>query len=287
VVLRRDRALTSQTRVSWSWRAKRTARFVTSPTLTARGRLALLQVALLRRWRIPVSYRVALRIGCVFIDGRNARIDMAQLTNVLIDEVYARLGYERSVVIDVGAHKGYSAAYALMKGAQRVLCFEPEATNVKYLERAAASLHSRGVMEIHAAAVSDNDGEVLLNISDEPWAHSLVAGAVPRQLATASVVVRSLEGVIRDAKRRFPSTRLVLKINAEGAECPMLRNTPALFLRELDEILFEYHHFAECSVESIAIRLEEIGYTRDQLMPPVTAYHQFHHFYRTDAEYVP
>ena len=57
---------------------------------------------------------------------------------IVVDEAY-ETDYEGTIVLDIGAHKGYYAAYAVQHGARRVVAYEPESANLEALERTAAA----------------------------------------------------------------------------------------------------------------------------------------------------
>ena len=63
-------------------------------------------------------------------------IDWKSLAFVAVDDAYAG-DYEGAVVVDVGAHKGYYGAYALLHGARAVVSYEPESANFALLESSA------------------------------------------------------------------------------------------------------------------------------------------------------
>ena len=92
--------------------------------------------------------------------------------------------FHDSTVIDIGAHKGYFGAYALMHGAREVISYEPELQNFEFLTQTAQSFRGAGgEWETRRSAVTARSGEVELRVDPSSWAHS-IATAVPRSART-------------------------------------------------------------------------------------------------------
>ena len=108
-----------------------------------RTRLGLLRAEVRRRLRPKSAYAVPYGRGALYLSHADYEIDWETLKNVLADEPYPT-DYRGAIVLDIGAHKGYYGAYALVQGARRVISFEPETENVKHLERSVASFDGRG-----------------------------------------------------------------------------------------------------------------------------------------------
>ena len=53
--------------------------------------------------------------------------------------------------------------------------------------------------------------------------------------------------------------RLVAKIDAEGAECEIVLQTPPEVWQSVDEVFIEFHDFAGCSQSEIVDHLERAG----------------------------
>jgi hypothetical protein len=68
-------------------------------------------------------------------------------------------------------------------------------------------------------------------------------------------MVDLLEGVALNA----PEDRLLVKIDAEGAECEIVLDTPLEAWRDVDGVLIEVHDFAPCTAGELAGHLEGAG----------------------------
>jgi FkbM family methyltransferase len=233
---------------------------IAGDSVPLRGRLDVFRILWVRRKKLPRAYTIRLSHGKVFIDGQNAIIDLRVFAQIFVDQVYSDLHLTDRIVIDIGAHKGYFAAYALLRGAKAVLCYEPERSNFMALTHFIRTLgKNERAVEIHHEAVGE-EGEVTLYLSEDSWAHTTVFRGKLTHTSRINVPSRSLATVLESAQRRFPGFDFLLKIDAEGAECPLLLQTPAALFSRVKEIVFEYHDFSSCSLDQILRRLRSMGY---------------------------
>jgi FkbM family methyltransferase len=230
-------------------------------SFTSLGRLDLIRIVAARRKKRSGFYPVRVRVGELLVDGQSAATDFQVLGQVLLDEFYSEVNLKDRIVLDIGAHKGYFAAYALMAGAKAVVSYEPEPTNFHCLAHFAESARRHGkAIEVVQAAVSDQEGELPFHTSSESWSHSLLHYQSQSYLQTIRVRAASLSTVLADASEAFPGEQFVLKVDAEGAECPLLLNSPADIFTLVREIAFEHHRFAGRSLEDIIYRQQSLGF---------------------------
>jgi FkbM family methyltransferase len=167
-------------------------------------------------------------------------------------------------VIDIGAHKGYFGAYAVMHGAQRVISYEPEAENFRLLNATAQSFAGRASQwERRRAAVCATSGEVELQVDPASWAHAVSSfkpGAAGPQHASQTVASTSMQDVLAGVTSNGTAGRLIVKIDAEGAECEIVMETSVDLWRLVDEIYVEIHDFAACGPSQIAEYLRRAGF---------------------------
>lgn len=225
------------------------------------GRMDVLRVVWARRNKERTFRSIRLHVGKIFVDGQDAAIDFQVLGQVLLDEVYGEVDLRDKVVLDLGAHKGYFAAYALTAGAKAVFSYEPEPTNFACLSRFAetARLHGK-IIEVMQVAAGAADGELTLYRSHESWRHSTIAGQGDVLGGRLQVPCISLSSILAHVRKRFPEENLILKIDAEGAECPILLRAPEECFASIREVVFEYHTFAACSLHAILTRIEGLGF---------------------------
>jgi FkbM family methyltransferase len=242
-------------------RIDRLFKILANNSFTTMSRMDVLRVVWARSKKERSFRSIRLPVGEIFVDGQNMAIDFQVLGQVLLDEVYSEVDLRHKVVIDLGAHKGYFAAYALMVGAKAVVSYEPEPTNFACLSRFAetARLHGKTIEVIQAAAGA-SDGELTLYMSDESWRHTTIAGQSEASSGTLQVPCSSLSSILARARKSFLEEDFILKVDAEGAECPILLHVPEECFASIREVVFEYHAFAGCGLNAILSRIEGFGF---------------------------
>ena len=230
--------------------------------LPLRTRLDLFAAAL-RRKRSTSEELHAVRYGSgrVYLSEADFGIDRASFTFAVTEGNYAT-DYADAVVLDIGSHKGYFAAYAAMHGARAVVAYEPEAANFTVLERTAVEYPG---WKLHRAAVDAAAGRRDLHVMADSWGHALQppASFAEHEVGVESVDVVALAAVLREGEsRRAGGGRLVVKLNIEGAECSAVLGTPPTAWSGVDEVFVETHPWAECDAGQLAAHLEGSGLSR-------------------------
>jgi FkbM family methyltransferase len=235
-----------------------------SRTIPLRARLDGFTLYATRSWRRrPVALH--LTNGRVYVDPNSLSADWETFREIFIPKYleYAS-DYEDAAVVDVGAHKGYFAASALLAGARVVFSYEPEARNFALLERAARSFRRGGRWVTHKTAVGAEAGQADLQVvegSSGSWAHSLIERPDGDETGrTERVDLVAMASVLR-AAAAVGTRRLVVKVDAEGAECEIVAGTDLEMWAPVDEVFVEHHDFAPCELEEIVAHLERAGLT--------------------------
>jgi FkbM family methyltransferase len=242
-------------------RIDRLFKILANESFTTMGRMDVLRVVWTRREKKKTFHSIRLPVGEIFVDGENAAIDFQVLGQVLLDQVYSEVHLRDKVVVDLGAHKGYFAAYALMAGAKAVFSYEPQPTNFACLSRFAETARLQGkIIEVIQAAAGAVDGELTLYTSHESWRHTTIAGQIEVSGGKLQVPCNSLKTILANVRKRFPEENLILKIDAEGAECPILLQTPKECFATIREVVFEYHSFADCGLHDILTKIKVFGF---------------------------
>jgi FkbM family methyltransferase len=242
-------------------RIDRLFKILANGSFTAMGRIDVIRIIWARRQKKRNFRSIRLPVGEIFVDGQDAAIDFQVLGQVLLDEVYSGVHLRDKVVIDLGAHKGYFAAYALMAGAKAVFSYEPEPMNFECLRRFAETARLRGkIIEVIEAAGGAADGELTLYTSCESWRHTTIAGLSEVSRGKLQVPCNSLSSILANVRQRFPEESIILKVDAEGAECAILLHSPEECFASIREVVFEYHSFAGCGLESILARIGVLGF---------------------------
>jgi FkbM family methyltransferase len=208
----------------------------------------------------PESFVVNLDLGEIHFARDTINSDRGTYGEIFVGDEYSA-DYSGAHVIDIGAHKGYFAAYALVHGAASVASYEPEGRNFAALERAAESFRGRGChWKTINAAVGARHGDVDLHVSRESWTHSIVALPEDERghgLARQRVQVVSMRSILERVGE--VSDRVIVKIDAEDSECDIVLQTPSRYWSAVSYVLLEFHPTAPCSAADLTVHLERAG----------------------------
>jgi FkbM family methyltransferase len=186
------------------------------------------------------------------------------LVFVVVDDPY-RTDYTGTVVLDLGAHKGYYGAYALAHGASVVISFEPERANLELLRRAAGMLgEAAGTWQVRDTAIGAQSGTAALHVMGASWGHALDPPERFAEHEVGSQVVRveALPNVLAEAEAlKGVGARLVVKLNVEGAECDAVLGTAPSAWTAADEVFVETHPWASCGADDLCEHLASAGLT--------------------------
>jgi FkbM family methyltransferase len=233
-------------------------------TVPRRTRLDVLLLYATRSWRRkPATLR--LKQGRVYLDPQSLSSDWYTWYEIFSPHlaIYSS-DYEDAVVVDVGAHKGYFAVYALLSGARAVRSYEPEARNFAMLQRAARSYGDGGRWLTRGAAVGATARRAELHVANGlsgSWSHSLLDRRGVSSEHSQAVGVVPMASTLREAAA-LDGRRLVVKIDAEGGECEIVLGTGLDSWKLVDEVLLEHHDFAPCELGEIVSHLGRAGLTR-------------------------
>lgn len=195
--------------------------------------------------------------GSLYFGRESFPVDRVAYLGIFLEGWY-EADYDDAVVVDIGGHKGYFGAYALHAGAGEVRSYEPEAANFATLERAARSFDRP--WQVHRAAVGAQAGEATLHVNAESAGHSLVheqTGGPRPTIGTQTVPVVAMAEVLADAGGS--GRRVIVKIDAEGAECEIVLGTPAEAWHAVERVFLEVHDFAPCGAQAIIAHLRAAG----------------------------
>jgi FkbM family methyltransferase len=202
------------------------------PELTGAGKFSLLVA--------KARYHAGVLDSDAVVDCRVAKIrfgresfpfDWYVFHEVFIERIYGRIQFYKASVLDLGAHKGYFAVFALSRGATSVVSFEPEAANFRRLAATAGVVRD---WTVRREAVAGESGLRTLKLRDA-WSHTLVLGGHDGDAVTVPAL--SLADVLGE----YPGGRQVVKLDIEGAEYEALAGTPHELLARVDELVVEAH----------------------------------------------
>lgn len=225
-------------------------RVMKCPELTMGGRLSLLVAKARYHARaLECDAVVDCKVARIRFGRESFPFDWYVFQEVFIRREYEDVRFEGASVLDLGAHKGYFAAFALRHGASKVVSFEPEPANFQRLAAAADQ-----VLEwtVRREAIAGETGMRMLSIK-QAWSHTL---AMPGAGDHAVTVPATTLG---DVIATYPGERQVVKVDIEGAECEALANTPSDLLGRVDELVVEAHAESPCQPSDIVAIAEAAG----------------------------
>jgi FkbM family methyltransferase len=246
----------------------RHARSLLDRRVPARTRLALV-AADARRRRAPRDlYTVRYGRGTVYFSDSDYTVDRKSFDFAVVEGNYAT-DYDGAVVLDIGAHKGYYAAYVVTHGARAVIAYEPESANLAILERTASGYRGVG-WTIRNAAVDAMSGRADLHVMGASWGHALTppSSFAEHEVGIESVEVVALEDALTEASALSAGTRLVVKVNIEGAECSAILGSAAQVWEGVSEVFVETHPWATCDASTLEAHLTSAGLTRVESAHP-------------------
>jgi FkbM family methyltransferase len=180
--------------------------------------------------------------------GREIRILGSSIdtgSEIFVDGLYSDLDVRGKVVIDVGANIGDSAIYFSLRGATRVLAYEP---NTRLYALAAENLRWNKItnVDLTQAWVAGDPTrirpEFLSRMRDTQSSAEAQVG--PQDIATVTLT---------EILNRIPELEIVLKMDCEGAEYSILLSTPFSELSRVTTVELEYHFGASILLDYLEL----------------------------------
>ncbi len=193
-----------------------------------------------------------------FLNGHQLLINPRDWSQtVIFEEIFLRNGYDLDklvfvpeVVLDCGAHIGMFSLLARSRfPASRVIAFEPNPLNIRYLKRQIKT--NRLDVQLVEAAVSNKAGEVNFD-----WNNSHEGHLNHHHLGDggSKVKVINLPEMVRDLN----ASSLLLKMDVEGEEMEILPSLVPI-LPQRTAIFFEIHS-GEAGLNIVSPMLEKFGF---------------------------
>lgn len=230
-------------------------------------RLNLRRVARPRRLRdliAPPRDDVALCLGdgMTWLAAATWEIDVMTFWEIFVLRIYAG-AYAGTVVLDLGGHRGYFGAFAMLRRARHVYSFEPQRDNYATLLRTLRTFEgARGRWTAEASAIGETDGEVDLYVSSESWSHSIYKPRDGEVVGRQRVPMRRLAPILEAMQTRYPRSPLIVKINIEGAAGDVILSTPVSLWRGVAEVMFDFEATTPQRLEDVTTHLRHAGFVR-------------------------
>jgi FkbM family methyltransferase len=253
---------------------KRSLRIATKSALPVATRADLLRVEArllglrLRHPRVPRRELRAGRDGLVRLGGVTTvvsaphfHIDYVTIFDKLVDDQF-KTDYRGAVVLDIGAHCGYLAAYALYHGAAAVLSYEPQSHNFAVLARTRDGARLAGRhWEVHQQAVGAEEKRIELYVSRSSRSHSIIAGA--EAVGSETVEMVAFPAVLDRARALASGAPVVVKLNVEGAAGEIVLGTPEAAWRAVDCLMMDWEESTPVPLARAEEHLAAAGLHRD------------------------
>jgi FkbM family methyltransferase len=192
--------------------------------------------------------------------------DLSVINEVFIEQEY-KLGEDiiRSAVapiIDIGAHIGMFAIYArMLNPAVPIYAYEPDLVNFQLMKENIKMNHCPKII-ISNTGVWDVGGERDFYEQPDSHNHSFVLSSEKSRL----VVCTTLEKIM--AKQRIAQCGL-LKIDAEGAEFPILLNLSSEIYTRINCLFLEYHEYRKEDDHRLLVQKLKNNNFKVQVFPSV------------------
>lgn len=173
--------------------------------------------------------------------GRRPEVYLRKSDFPTFDEFYFYDGYKDidiegyDVFVDIGAHVGLFSIRAAEK-TDDVMAYEPDKNTYELLKRN-IKLNDIENCKTYNYGVDKEKGEKEIQITDNSAANSIEIER-KEQKETEKIKTTTLEEV---ASKINQKDEVFLKLDCEGSEFPILKNTSQETLRKFDKIFLEYH----------------------------------------------
>lgn len=185
--------------------------------------------------------------------------------NFIYDEIFCRNLYavkqeelKDRIVIDIGANVGMFSLLAMECGAKKIIAVEPEDNNHEKLLQNIKTFDSNNIIIPIHEAVTTEDGK-LSHITKGLAGLSKLTENEDDQIVTTVTLARLVQLYAQN------ETKLVLKVDCEGSEYPIMLNADTNLLKQFEHIYIEIHDDEEHSVEGLVSYIKVLGYTLESV----------------------
>lgn len=180
-----------------------------------------------------------------------------EVKQTFIDQQYSAVSVKGRQVVDIGANIGDSAIYFALRGATSVVALEPYLSNFKL---ALMNINSNQMNQVQVLNEAAGASKVVYVDPTTPQSGStkLVDAKVGSR-----ITVNSLDSLVE----RFAIRNAVLKVDCEGCEYDLMKESSLDALRAFDEVIMEFHDGSDFLVKQLrradfVPRLHQVHYVK-------------------------
>lgn len=212
---------------------------------------------LLNRIRGIESLIIKLRNGYVISASPHSPL------TVVMDETFILKRYtpeflkisKNDIVVDIGAHIGDFSIFSCINGASKVIAIEPDLTSYEDLCKNISNNKIKCILPVNIA-VSDAKGNASFYINENNGGNSFYK--IKKDSLKITVKTISLDDIFIKFKIKNID---FLKIDCEGAEGLIIKNTKLITWKNISKIALEYHNNVSIiDNHKIENKLKKIGY---------------------------
>jgi FkbM family methyltransferase len=187
-------------------------------------------------------------------------ITNGDILGMFVAQEYAKFPVENKTIIDIGANIADSAIYFALRGARKVIGFEPFSRNFQMAQKNIIQNKLEKIITVYQAGCSDQDSTINIDSHNTSTASSKLEEkkGITIPLITLKKII-SKYNVLPDS---------ILKIDCEGDEYKIIMNTDKKILRTFQFILIEYH-FGYIAMKKY---LEDCGFNVQAETPVMTGH---------------
>jgi len=175
-------------------------------------------------------------------DGRKIKIkhifDDGDFPGVFINEEYKNMRYDNKIVIDIGASIADSALYFVLRGAKKILCFEPVPKVFAMAKENVELNNLSGIIQLENVAVGSERKSIYVDDYN-----GVIAGGSALKENRQGKEIKQIS--INDILRYLPSDQnindSILKVDCEGCEYGIFSSLDEKLFEKIGAIVLEYH----------------------------------------------
>jgi FkbM family methyltransferase len=177
-------------------------------------------------------------------------INNGDVISTFLKNEYKKLPVIDKTVVDIGSNIGDTPVYFISEGAKRVIGIEPFPKNFELAIKNIKENNYENKIIMKLSGCSDNNGHIIIN----PDFNSDMGSELKEFNEGIKIPLVTLEEIVNEFS--IPDNS-ILKIDCEGCEYKIIKNTSEKILKKFNHIQIEYHD----GYKDLKKRLETLGYT--------------------------